>query len=411
LRPQRRRRFSSDLAELSRTAAGIANPRYRWVVLAAGTAAQAGFSAVLIGLPVLGPAIQDRYDLSLSEVGIAFSSVWIGPIATLLPWGLLSDRIGERIVLASGLAGCGVVVAAAGWAGSFWLLVALLTIAGALGASVNAASGRAVMQWFSADQRGLALGVRQTAIPLGGAVAALALPAVNSAAGLKTSFVFLGALCIVCALFAAIAVREAARPGVTLGGEDVEWTLRDRRLWILSAGSDLYLVGQVALLSFFVLFLHDEHGLSDAAAAAGLAVMQVGAIVTRISAGRISDALGARIRPLRWIGLASCAGVLLTAVLTKAPITVVLPVMVVAGAVSMAWNGLSVTAAAELAGLARSGAAIGFQQTTLSVTGLIVPIAFAYAVDSTSWEVGFALAAIGPFLGWCLLGLLPESAP
>ena len=85
--------------------------------------------------------------------------------------------------------------------------------------------------------------------------------------------------------------------------------------------------------------------------------------------------------------------------------------MVVAGAVSMAWNGLSVTAAAELAGLARSGAAIGFQQTTLSVTGLIVPVAFAYVVDSTSWEGGFALAAVGPFLGWLLLGRLPESAP
>jgi sugar phosphate permease len=380
-------------------------------VLAAGTAAQAAFSAVLIGLPVLGPAMQDRYDLSLSQVGVAFSSVWIGPIATLLPWGLLADRIGERIVLASGLAGGGVVVAAAGWAGSFWLLVVLLTVAGALGASVNAASGRAVMQWFSAGQRGLALGVRQTAIPVGGAVAALTLPAVTSAAGLKASFVFLGAICIGCATFAAVAVREAVKSEATLEAEAVEWTLRDRRLWILSAGSDLYLVGQVALLSFFVLFLHDEHGLSDAAAAAGLAVMQVGAIVTRISAGRISDSLGARIRPLRWIGLASCAGVLLTAVLTNAAVAVVLPVMVVAGAISMAWNGLSVTAAAELAGLARSGAAIGFQQTTLSVTGLIVPVAFASVVDSTSWEAGFALAAVGPFLGWLLLGLLPESAP
>jgi sugar phosphate permease len=365
---------------------------------------------VLVGLPVLGPALQDRYDLSLSAVGLAFSSVWIGPIATLLPWGLLSDRIGERIVLASGLAGCGVVVAAAGWAGSFWLLVGLLTIAGALGASVNAASGRAVMQWFSADQRGLALGVRQTAIPVGGAIAALALPAVNSANGLKASFLFLGVLCIGCALFAGIAVREAVRPEAALEAEDVEWTLRDRRLWILSAGSDLYLVGQVAILSFFVLFLHDQHGLSDAAAAAGLAVMQVGAIVTRISSGRISDAIGARIRPLRWIGLASCAGVLLTAILADAPVAVVLPVMVVAGAISMAWNGLSVTAAAELAGLARSGAAIGFQQTTLSVTGLIVPIAFASMVDWTSWEAGFALAAVGPFLGWLLLGRLRESA-
>jgi sugar phosphate permease len=182
-------------------------------------------------------------------------------------------------------------------------------------------------------------------------------------------------------------------------------------LWILSAGSGLYLFAQIALTSFFVLFLHDEHGLSDGVAAAALAVMQVGAVVTRISAGRISDALRARVRPLRWIGLASAAGVLLTSVVTHAPLGIVIPVMVVAGAISMAWNGLSVTAAAELAGLARSGAAIGFQQTTLSVTGVVVPVAFAYAVDTTSWEGGFALAAIGPIVGWWLLGLLPESAP
>ena len=373
--------------------------------------AQASFSALLIGLPVLAPALRDRYDLSLSQVGLALSSVWIGPILTLLPWGLLADRIGERFVLASGLAGCGVLEAAAGWAGSFVTLVALLGVAGGMGASVNAASGRAVMQWFSASQRGFALGVRQTAIPLGGAVAALALPAVNDAGGLKAAFGFLGAVCIVSAVVAVVAVREAARPEIELEAEDVEWTLRDRRLWLLSAGSSLYLFAQIALTSFFVLFLHDEHGLGAGEAAVALAVMQIGAVITRISAGRISDSLRARIRPLRWIGLASSAGVLLTAVLTNAPVAIVVPVMVVAGAVSMAWNGLSVTAAAELAGIRRSGAAIGFQQTTLSVTGVFVPAAFAYAVDSTSWEAGFALASVGPFVGWYLLGRLSEISP
>jgi hypothetical protein len=34
-----------------------------------------------------------------------------------------------------------------------------------LGASVQSVSGRAVMAAFSADQRDLALGIRQTAIP------------------------------------------------------------------------------------------------------------------------------------------------------------------------------------------------------------------------------------------------------
>jgi sugar phosphate permease len=377
-------------------------------VLAAGTAAQASFSAVLVGLPVLAPALRERYDLSLSEVGIALSSVWIAGIFTLLPWGLLADRIGERIVLASGLTLCGALVVAAGRASSFAAFLVLLAAAGGLGASVNAASGRAVMNWFASEQRGFALGVRQTAIPIGGAIAALVLPAVNRAGGLEASFAFLGGLCLASAAVAAAFLREPSRPAPELEAEAVEWTLRDSRLWILSTGSGLYLFAQISLTSFLVLFLHDEHGLSQGAAAGALAALLVGAVVTRIGAGRISDALKARIRPLRWIGLASVAGVLLTALVANAPVAVVLPVMVVAGAISMAWNGLSVTAAAELAGLSRSGAAIGFQQTTLAVIGVLVPAAFAYVVDVASWPAGFALASIGPFVGWYLLGRLPE---
>jgi sugar phosphate permease len=239
-------------------------------------------------------------------------------------------------------------------------------------------------------------------------LAALALPAVNSAGGLKASFAVMGALCVASAAVAVAAVRETASTVPELEADDVEWTLRDSRLWVISTGSGLYLFAQISLTAFLVLFLHDVHGLSQGAAAAALAVLQVGAVVTRISAGRISDAMQARIRPLRWIGLASAAGVLLTAVMTHAPVAVVVPVMIVAGAVSMAWNGLSVTAAAELAGPSRSGAAIGFQQTSLAVIGVLVPAGFAYVVETTSWRTGFALASIGPLLGWYLLGRLPE---
>ena len=356
---------------------------------------------------MLAPTLRERYDLSLSEVGVALSSFWIGPILTLLAWGLLADRVGERIVLATGLAACGGFVVAAGWAGSFATLVVLLTVAGALG-SVNAASGRAVINWFSAEQRGFALGVRQTAIPLGGVVAALVLPVLNDIGGLEASFAFLGALCLEAAAAAAVFIRDATHSTSELETKDVEWTLRDSRLWLLSTGSGLYLFSQIALTSFLVLFLHDEHGLSDGAAATALAALQVAAVASRISAGRISDAMRARIRPLRWIGLASCAGVLVTAIVADAPTAIVVPVMIVAGAISMAWNGLSVTAAAELAGVSRSGAAIGFQQTTLGVAGVVIPIWFAYVVDTVSWPTGFALASIGPFVGWYLLGRLPE---
>jgi sugar phosphate permease len=382
--------------------------RYRWAVLAAGTAAAAAGSALFIGPAVLAPAIREEFDASLSQVGVLLASLWVGTILTLLAWGLLADRLGERVVLGTGLGLCGVLATAAGFAGSFRMLLGVLFLASAAGASVNAASGRAVMQWFGPEERGLALGIRQTAIPLGVGISAVVLPSVESSAGLEAAFAFLGGLCILAALVALAVIREAPVRDAELEGDAIPWTLRDSRLWTLSIGSGLYLGAQIPLMSFAVLFLHDVHGLSTARAGVVLAIFQAGAVLTRIGAGRLSDQLGNRLRPLRWIGLASAAGLLATALLAQSRISLVVTVIVVAGAVSMAWNGLSLTVAAELAGRARSGAAIGFQQTTLGVIGVLVPVLFANLVEATSWRTAFALSAVGPAAGWLMLGRLRE---
>lgn len=382
--------------------------RYRWAVLAAGTTAQASLSALLAGVPIMAPALRDEFDLSLSQVGVAMSSLWVGPILTLLAWGLLADRFGERFVLALGLAVCGVLVFAAGFTSDFEALVLLLFVAGGTGASVNAASGRAVMQWFSPEERGLALGIRQTAIPIGVGLAALVVPFAEHRGGLGAGFGYLGASCIVGALVALAVIREPPVRDAELEGDAVPWTLRDGRIWTLSVGSGLYLFAQIALMSFVVLFLHDVHGVSEARAGGVLAVMQAGAIGTRIGAGRLSDLLGSRLRPLRWVGLGSATGVLVTALAADGALALVVAAVVVAGAVSMAWNGLSVTAAAELAGRVRSGAAIGFQQTVLSVIGVLIPVLFAAIVEATSWRAAFAVSATGPLAGWWLLGRLRD---
>ena len=377
----------------------VAESRYRWLVLAAGTAAQTSFSAVLIGLPVLAPALRDAYDLSLFQVGLVLDSVWIGPIVTLLPWGLLADRVGERLVLAVGLGGCGAALIGAAHAGDFTQLILLLVLAGAAGASVNSASGRAVMQWFPASQRGLALGVRQTAIPLGGLISALSLPAL----GLHSAFSLLAALCFAGAIFGTAVIRErkAAEDVLEPGGLRV--TLRDGRLWWLCGGSSLYLVAQVAVTGFIVLFLHDERGFSPGEAAAVLAGIQVLATVLRIATGRWSDLIGSRLVPLRIVGAVSSLTLAVVAAVLDAPIGVLVPAFILAGGFAMSWNGLSFTAAAELAGRGRSGAAIGMQQTSLSVAGALVPPAFAAVVAATSWRVGFALAAVFPLVGVQLL--------
>jgi sugar phosphate permease len=164
---------------------------YRWTILALGTGAQTAYSAVFLGIPVLAPALQKEYDLDLTQVGLAIAAANAGSVFTLLAWGLLADRVGERVVLATGLAGCGAGLLVAAFAPSFGVLVIALTLGGASGASVNAASGRAVMSWFAQEERGFALGIRQTALPIGGLLAALLLPPIEAAGGLQAGLVAL----------------------------------------------------------------------------------------------------------------------------------------------------------------------------------------------------------------------------
>ncbi len=175
-----------------RKSEGDSGTRYRWVILGAGTLAQATFSALSVGLPALAPALRSHYRLSLGETGVVLGAVGIGMLFTLLPWGLLADRLSERVVIAIGLSAAGLALVIAGRTHSYGALVAVLFVAGAFGASVNAASGRAVMGWFPLRERGLALGVRQTAIPIGGATAAAGLPWLASAGGTRLAFLVLG---------------------------------------------------------------------------------------------------------------------------------------------------------------------------------------------------------------------------
>jgi sugar phosphate permease len=384
------------------TAAGP--PSYRWTILGAGVVAQASFSAILFGLGAIAPAIRREYALTLTEVGVVLGAVNFGLVATLLGWGIVADRIGERAVLAVGLAGCAAAVVAAAYTSSFAGLVIALAAAGALGGGTQSASGRAVMRWFDPDERGLALGIRQTAVPLGGALAAGVLPALDRHVSLRAAFLALAGGCFVGAVTGAVLLRsESSEAQGELGRP-----LRDPRIWRLCIGSTFYVGTQVSLIGFVVLFLHDDRGLSTGAAAAALAVMQVLGGITRIGAGGWSDRLRARVAPLRRLGLLLAVATAVAALLVHASLWLLLPALVVAGTLALSWNGLSFTAAAEAAGRARSGAAIGLQQTFLAAGGIVAPIGFAAVVHAGSWRLAFALAALSPLVGYALLSPLAE---
>jgi sugar phosphate permease len=380
---------------------------YRWKILSAGVFAQAAFAATGLGLPAIAPAIRDRYDLTLPQTGVVLAAGSFGAIVTLLLWGVVADLVGERVVLAVGeLATAGALVWTA-YASSFAELIAALAVGGALGTGVNAASGRAVMAWFDEDERGLALGIRQMAVPLGGGIAAVALPLLTEHISLRAAFFGLAAGCFAAAIVAAALIRvEPAEDHSILARP-----LHDPRIWRICSGSFFYVTTQLSLLGFFVLFLHDHRGVSTGVAAGALAVTQVLGGIARIAVGRWSDRLRMRIVPLRRIALGITVTVAVTTLLVDASPWIVVPALVVAATFGLSWNGLSFTAAAEAAGRARSGAAIGLQQTFLSAGAIVAPIGFAAVVHHASWRVAFALAAVSPLVGYAVLSPLAERRP
>jgi sugar phosphate permease len=378
----------------------------RWVVLAAGTFAQATYSAIWFGVAVMAPALRDRFHISLGEIGVLLSASLVGSVVSLIPWGLATDRAGERWVLLAGLGGCGLTLVAASQVGGFGLLLALLAVAGFLGASVQSASGRAVMAWFPGSQRGLALGIRQTAVPISGFAASLALPPIVHAGGTGWGFAAMGIACLAASVVGAFVLREIPAPD---GDDDLDiQPLRDPRIWRISIGSALVVAPQICVVGFTVLLLHDHRGLSPGHAAAVLAVVQLFGIGARVAAGRWSDIVGSRLRPLRLIALAIVVFVSGAAVLLSAPLVVFIPALVIAGVLSMSWNSLSFAATVEIAGHRRSGAAIGLQQSLLNGSGAIYPGLFGVLVGATSWWCGFVACAGLTLAGWRVLLPLPE---
>jgi sugar phosphate permease len=354
----------------------------------------------------MAPALRRDYDLSLGQTGLLISASLVGSVLSLIPWGLATDRVGERLVLVVGLAGCGAFLLGAAAAHGFWALLLLLAAAGALGASVQSASGRAVTHWFAPSERGLALGIRQTAIPISGFLVAIALPHVVHAGGVAWGFRALGLFCLAGAVVGGLVLREGEPSPEEVAVAAARGPLRDRRIWTLSIGSALVLAPQLCVAGFAVLFLHENRDLTASTAAAVLAVMQLLAIGGRIGAGHWSDVRASRVGPLRTIALTAAILVGLTALLLEAPLALLVPVLVAAGVVSMSWNSLSFAAAVELAGSGRSGSAIGLQQTLLNIPGAAYPGLFGALVAATSWRVGYAVVALFPLAGWRVLRAL-----
>ncbi|MGX8009288.1 MFS transporter [Mesorhizobium sp. ORM8.1] len=391
-------------------------PNHRWKVLGIGVAANAGFSATFSGIPATAVVMRQGYHLDNASLGLALGLLGLGVALSELPWGALTDRWGDRRVLLTGLG------ATAAWLFIMAILVvptklavpgvtllsASLLVAGLLGGSVNGSSGRAIMGWFREGERGFAMSIRQTAVPLGGGLGALVLPSLAQNFGFAAVFGLLAAVSTIAAFFAWRWLHEPPAEGSGAAAATVSGPapLRNIEVWRISIAIGLLCFPQVAVLTFASVFLHDFAGMGTWVTSATLGVVQAGAMTMRVWSGRFTDRHGNR-RP--FLRLCSALSALAFAILwllvlaagSQPALMVALPFMVVVAGISVsAWHGVAYTELATLAGAGHVGTALSLANSFVFIGFCLVPIAIPWLLVLFAWHGVWLAAAACAAIAW-----------
>ncbi|WP_202378359.1 MFS transporter [Mycobacterium paraintracellulare] len=381
----------------------------RWVMLGTGLIATSSATVFINGIAFLIPALNDVRGINLAEAALLSAMPSFGMVVTLIAWGYILDIVGERIVLAAGLALTAAAALIAAAVPESMLTEGIALFGGGMAAaSANTASGRLVTGWFPPQQRGLAMGIRQTAQPLGIALAALVLPELGER-NISVALLFPAAVCAVSAVLCAVWVRDPARPErSTADKAELASPYRGTTvLWRIHFASALLMVPQTVVLTFMLVWLMKNQHWSIATAGVLVSFSQLLSALGRITVGRWSDRLGSRMRPIRIIAMAAAVVMVLLAIADHAHSAMAVTLMVAASVITVLDNGLAFTAIPEVAGRFWSGRAMGAQNTTQRLTAAVGPPVFGEMIDATGYPLAFAVCALFPLLA---LPVVPSEA-
>ena len=369
----------------------------RWSVMIISLGVTASSFLFINGVAFLIPSLEARRGISLTEAGLLASMPSWGMVGTLVLWGYVLDRVGERIVLTAGSALTAAAAYAAASAHSMVWMGIYLFLGGMAAASCNAAGGRLVSAWFPPRQRGLAMGIRQTAQPLGIALGALVIPELSER-GPRSGLTFLALICTVAAVASALGIVDPPRKSRKQATEE-ELASPYRGsfvLWRIHAAAGLLMMPQTVTVTFMLVWLMDHHGWSVAAAGGLVTLSQMLGAMGRIAVGRWSDRVGSRMRPVRAIAIAAALTLFPLALTDNTGSGYDVLLMVAISVISVLDNGLEATAITELAGPFWSGRALGMQNTTQRLVAAAGPPLFGALIMTAGYPAAWALCGLFP---------------
>lgn len=386
------------------------NSTYKWVMLIVATIAQTTATLITYGVGVFALFWKEEYALTNTESGLLVSVVNVGPLFCMLFVGRLLDQYNEKILISISSFLLGSSLLLTNIVNGFNGLLFVLLLIGMFYSVSQPGGNKVILKWFRKENRGLAMGIRQAGIPIGGALAGVLIPFLTVQYNMTYAINSIACICIMGGVLFFVFYKEPyVQEEARKGHNNISFWMELKVVICKKELYPIYITGicmislQMVLVGHFMKFLAGEQSITSIVAGTVFSVMFFSGMIGRIALAAISDVLykGNRRIPL-FIAVCASIGMILLLVMNIHTIMsgVLYSVSALLGFFSIGWFSLFIAEVAELASEESVGITVSVALTLNKIAIIVAPVLFGYIVD----EKGYAYAWL------CIVVLLSISA-
>jgi predicted MFS family arabinose efflux permease len=370
----------------------------RWVILGVATLCCLAFAITMQSVPPILSLIMTEFKLSYAQGGLLMSLFALPGILISLPAGVLADRYGQKTIgiIAFALMIAGTAIFASG--NSLTVLALGRVVAGAGALTMLVLAPQLLAQWFKGREMGIAMGVVNTAMPLGTILSLnfLSLLGENlgwrASAWISTAVPLIGLLVFVFLFAPAPGTSQRIQPKSDSLLQSIRLT--GISIWIVGIAWLLFNAAVISLFTFNPEFLQSS-GLTIASAGFITSALMWPSVLLSPVVGYLIDKIDHKRAIIAVGGLALAIFIVMIPTATSW----ILALMIIVGIAQVLIPAPAYALAAEVTSPERLGLGFGIFNVCLNLGILAGPVAVGAVRDVTgSYQASYALMAGFAFL-------------
>ena len=369
--------------------------------------------------PVMAPVAAKYLGVPGSWIGYYVALVYVGSMLGSVAAGGLVARYGPLRISQMGLLSCLIGLSLAASTPSLCVVALGAFFVGLGYGPTTPASSQILVRAAPPSLIAITFSLKQTGVPLGGAIAGALVPTLVLLIGWQSTAVVIGLVCVFFALLiqpmrkrydydlnksAPISVRSAFAP---LG-----LVFRDRRLGEMAVVSFIFGGVQITLVAYLVLFMTEAFAMSLVMAGFVMAISQVASVIGRVLWGYVADRMLSRRVMLGLLGVGMGLSALVTITASPSwPLPVLFFYAALFGATAVGWNGVFLAEVARLAPPGQASQATGGCMFFTFLGVVLSPLLFSQALAfGGRYAVAYAVFGVPALLAGLWL-LVTRRAP